>query len=447
MKALIYKYLLLVIIGGAIGLSGCNKFLDELPDNRTEVDSELKIKKLLVSAYPTSSYLVPFELSSDNVDDYGPLNPYGGRFLEQIFRWERITETGTDSPTIFWQACYSAIANANEALEAIEAMGNPASLNPQRGEALAARAYAHFLLVNMFCQHYAKQYAATDLGIPYITKPETELVVTYERKSVKDVYEAIRRDLEEALPLIDDTSYGTTTSFHMNVATANAFAARVALYMEEWEDAVRYANKAIGVNPRALMRDNIGIAANAVSSVSALAVFYNSSNEKSNLLLQTAYSNQGLYFGASYTGSRFSHGNLIAREQTFFANGPFGSYSNTGYRPRVFVYTGTNLDKTLVPRVSYMFEYTDPVAGIGYRWAVYAPFTTEETMLVRAEALIHLKRYEEAIVDMKRWVDNSVVDPPATFNMDSVNAWAGRTKYYTALKSTPKKETQSGVLD
>lgn len=439
MKTLKVKYIAIILAWVGMGVSGCNKYLDILPDNRTELDSEMKVKKILSAAYPTFSYLAPFEFSSDNVDDYGLANPYGGRFLEQIFRWERITETDNDSPTSFWQGCYQAIANANLALETIEEMGNPVSLNPQRGEALAARAYAHFQLVNMFSQHYSKRYAATDLGIPYVTKTETQLVVQYERNSVQEVYEFIRRDIEEALPLIDDTSYGTTPSFHMNVAAANAFAARVALYMEEWEDAVRYANRAIGINPQSILRDNIGIAANAVSSVNALAVFYNSSNEKANLLIQTANSNQGIYFGPYYTASRFSHGSLIASEETFFANGPFGRMRNSDYRPRVFVYTGTNLDKTLVSRVSFMFEYTDPVAGIGYRWAVYAPFTTEETMLVRAEALIHLKRYEEAIVDMKRWVDNSLTLPPTTFTVESVNQWATRTPYYTAVKSTPKK--------
>jgi len=61
-------------------------------------------------------------------------------------------------------------------------------------------------------------------------------------------------------------------------------------------------------------------------------------------------------------------------------------------------------------------------------------------MLVRAEALIHLKRYNEAVVDMKRWVDNTLVTPPATFTVESINTWANGLEYFTPQMPTPKKK-------
>lgn len=422
------------------GLSSCDKYLDVMPDNRAELNNETKIDKLLVSAYPEQAYLSSAEFSSDNVDDYGASNPNNERLIEQLFRWTDVTEVGTDSPKDLWEACYSAISSANQALAAIEEMGNPSTLNAQRGEALAARAYNHFILVNVFAQHYTKEHAATDLGITYMLAPETELNPKYERNTVAEVYSYIGEDLATAIPLIDDSSYGATPKFHMNHAAANALAARVALYMQKWEDAVRYATAAVGTNPSSMLRDNVKLSANAVNGVTDLAVFYNSSAEAANLFLQTAYSNQGLFFGAYYVGSRFSHGNYIASTETILSDAPWGSRSSTGYIPRAFVYSGTNLDKVLMARVSYMFEYTDPVAGIGYRRGVYAPFTTEETMLVRAEALIHLKRYNEAVVDMKRWVNNTLTAPPANFTVESINNWAESLAYFTPKMPTPKKK-------
>lgn len=440
------KLFIAVALVCGLSLSSCNKFLDEMPDNRAKLDTEEKIDKILVSAYPASAYLVSAEFSSDNIDDYGINNPYNERDLEQLFRWNDVTEDTNDSPKQVWEACYKAIGSANAALEAIEEMGNPASLTAQRGEALAARAYAHFILVNLFAQHYHKDYAATDLGVTYMLDPEDGLDPKYERNTVQEVYDYMMRDLEEGLPLIDDASYGSTPKYHMNSRAANALAARIALYMQDWEKAVSYATAAIGANPSPLLRDNDEISNNSIGGVTDGAIYYNRSSIKANLMLATAATNHGLYFGAYYTGARFAHGALISNTETMLAEAPYGQRAANGYKPRVFVYAGTNLDKHLLPRVSYQFEYTDVVAGIGYRRGAYAPFTTEETMLVRAEALIHLKRYEEAAVDMRRWVNNTLVSPPATFTVESINEWADGLDYYKPDEPTPKKRMDPQMI-
>ena len=59
----------------AFALTSCNEWLDVMPDNRAEVDTEEKVEKLLVSAYPENPYIVMAELSSDNVDDFGEDSP------------------------------------------------------------------------------------------------------------------------------------------------------------------------------------------------------------------------------------------------------------------------------------------------------------------------------------------------------------------------------------
>ena len=51
MKKINKKYITIALICG-VSLSSCNKFLDEMPDNRAKLDNEAKIDKLLVSAYP-----------------------------------------------------------------------------------------------------------------------------------------------------------------------------------------------------------------------------------------------------------------------------------------------------------------------------------------------------------------------------------------------------------
>ena len=102
--------------------------------HRTTADQ--KIAKLLVSAYPDVSPNELFELYSDNSDDSGPTYGYYQLSEKECYNWEDTKEEYQDTPNSLWGGYYGAISAANMALKAIEEKGNPASLNPQRGEAL-----------------------------------------------------------------------------------------------------------------------------------------------------------------------------------------------------------------------------------------------------------------------------------------------------------------------
>ena len=86
---------LLYIAGAVLSmavLAGCNDFLDKMPDNRTEVDSQDKVASILGSAYSKTDFQLLTEYMSDNVDDYGESNPYYDKFIEQVYKWENVTE-------------------------------------------------------------------------------------------------------------------------------------------------------------------------------------------------------------------------------------------------------------------------------------------------------------------------------------------------------------------
>ena len=62
------KYIIMASVAAlAIGLSSCSNFLDEPPDNRTELN-ENNVGKILLSAYPTTAICEMGEMSSDNTD-------------------------------------------------------------------------------------------------------------------------------------------------------------------------------------------------------------------------------------------------------------------------------------------------------------------------------------------------------------------------------------------
>ena len=124
---------------------------------------------------------------------------------------------------------------------------SPESTNASKGEALVARAYAHFSLVNLFCKPYNPTTSASDLGIPYMLASETELDGRYSRGTVAQVYAQIDADLTAGLPLINDSNY-EMPKYHFNKKAAYAFAARFYLYYQQWQKALDAANVVLTTN-------------------------------------------------------------------------------------------------------------------------------------------------------------------------------------------------------
>ena len=117
------KYISCYVAAFCAGLlsTACNDFLDEVPDNRTVIDTPEAVSELLVSAYPDANCVFFTESMSDNVTDRGnTLDPYvqpeWNRANRQAFYWEDIDMTYQDSPNYFWMASYQAIAAASSDL-------------------------------------------------------------------------------------------------------------------------------------------------------------------------------------------------------------------------------------------------------------------------------------------------------------------------------------------
>ena len=108
------------------------------------------------------------EYMSDNVDEYK--NHFSSTMLDEMYRWKDATQVNNDTPDKFWATYYASIANANQALKAIDELGGPTTelLKQCKGEALICRAYAHFMLVNIFCMNYGMPNSNTDPGVYYM---------------------------------------------------------------------------------------------------------------------------------------------------------------------------------------------------------------------------------------------------------------------------------------
>ena len=387
-----------------LALASCDSYLDELPDNRTEITNEAKVTSLLTSAYLNNDPLLVAEFSSDNIDSYGLSNPNTNRFVDQVYNWLDVTELDNQDPLHFWEDCYVRIATANLALEAIEDMGGATTqtLRQARGEALLCRAYAHFMLVNLFAQAYNRQTSDTDLGVVYMTHSAETLDENPNRATVAENYAQIDHDLQEALPLV--SSDYAVPKYHFNQRAAYAFAARFYLYYEQWDKAIDYATRCLGSAPAAQLRD-WAYMATMTQDYDAITQHYIDASLNCNLLLLTSYSYMGLVFGPYRYLSRYSHGKYLAEHEDGEAENIWGS---APLYQEMATYSATNLDKTIFWKLPYMFEYYDAVSGTGWTRTVYPAFTTDECLLNRAEAYVMTGQHDLAAHDLTLWMQNFV---------------------------------------
>jgi tetratricopeptide (TPR) repeat protein len=378
-----------------------------MPDNRADINSTDKVTQLLTTAYASHNSIVMAEMASDNAMDNGSLFTYDDRMQEESYLWQPITTEGNDSPKPFWDACYGAVATANQALAAIDNMGNPSELQGQRGEALLCRSWAMFQLANIFCLAYNPETANTDLGLPFPLAPETELNPKYVRGTMAELYSKIEKDLEEGLPLIDDNIY-SVPKYHFNRAAAYAFAARFYLYYQKWDKVIECANQALGSAPDQLMRNWAYIAGEMASNFEARCNQYVNASEGTNLLIETAYSSMVYWIGPYNLGRRYGHNNTnIAQTET---------YRTTGVRSGIWGAhaTSTGLwmghscwgysEKLSISKYYGYFEYTDKVNGIGYRRNAIVRLCGDEVVLCRAEAYAMKGDYANALADINFWL-------------------------------------------
>jgi hypothetical protein len=234
---------------------GCSDLLDESPDERLEVNSLEKVSATLIGSYQNARGYRFTHFCTDNVTltqnvfDNDPI-------IEDLYSWSRNirNQTHQDSPSAFWIASYGSIANVNLALESLDKLAINSDMQAQadalKGEALVMRSYCHFMLVNLFAQHYDQTTASSDLGVPYVTEVEDKLIVDYDRGSVEDVYKKAEKDLLEGIALLEkDSKEVNKNKYRFTYPSVYLYASRFYNYRNRDEEDVKqtlaYAAKAL----------------------------------------------------------------------------------------------------------------------------------------------------------------------------------------------------------
>jgi starch-binding outer membrane protein, SusD/RagB family len=387
---------------GALTLAfGCKDYLEQPVDMRTQLNTVEKVSELLATAYPQADYATFTEAMSDLAADKGNVpGAIVDERNENPYFFQDVQNKAQGSPDNYWNACYNAIAAANHALDAIEKAPNPNDYRAQKGEALVARAYSHFMLVTLFAKVYDPATAASDPGIPYVTSPERVVMGQYDRKTVAYVYEQIEKDLLEGLPLINNAAY-RVPKYHFNTAAAQAFATRFYLFKQDFQKAVAHANLVFpGGNIRPNLRPWVSVYSNLTAN-EGLAI-YTQATENANLLLVETSS----LWARNYARYRYGMATPVVNQY-------FRSPNVTGAR-WVFPLYSQGDDHWLILKFREHFVRSGANANIGFPYTIFPLLTAEEVLFNRAEANLQLGNLAAARDDLNTYASVRIANYNAT---------------------------------
>ncbi|MBC9909489.1 RagB/SusD family nutrient uptake outer membrane protein [Chitinophaga varians] len=244
---------LLVIIIVALGMTSCKKFLQEYSQTDITPKSTRDFGNLLFTeGYPGRNiFLQPWMCYLD--DD---VQCYSGPVMQDprppaaagIFQWQTnfdrlMAAEGYGYKTNTWGEYYRLLLGVNVTLGGVDnSVGSQEEKDILKGQAYTLRAFYHFMLVNIYAKPYNDSTTTPDKspGIPIrITADLSDVFLA--RNTVKEVYEQITQDLEQATRLLDKYKKSVET-YHISHVAAHLLASRVYLYMENWEKCIAHAD-------------------------------------------------------------------------------------------------------------------------------------------------------------------------------------------------------------
>ncbi|GGF05734.1 Starch-binding associating with outer membrane [Chishuiella changwenlii] len=192
-----------------------------------------------------------------------------------------------------YKACYAAIQTANMGIYFSEKTAQTNVLPHQIGEIKYLRANSYFLLV--------QTYGDVSLIKDYIQ--DTQL--SFSRNSAEEVYQFIIKDLEEALPLLDNNVYAGK----VNARAVKNLLAQVYLTRgyetygtnDDFRLAAQYADEAIAGQPLSLTYERFWTPENEINAEVIFSVQYSVASSATSPL--TLGHPQGSYFGPYHGGS------------------------------------------------------------------------------------------------------------------------------------------------
>lgn len=260
------RYILSVLTIGCITFSSCN--LDTSPnsdiitgDQKKEIAGTLPERLTadingMFSSLGKQAYLFGFTATgaAQRDDDFGypvlclsqDLNGPDMVGDDSNYNWFSVSSEYSDrsdtyaNPYMRYALPYYQIRLANDILESIPEDTDNTQLLVYKGQAKAVRAFDYLSLAPYFQFRYKGNEDKPCVPIVYENMTNA---ANNPRATVREVYEFIMNDLNEAITLLE--GYNRTSKAEIDQRVAYGLRARANLYMENWADAAADADKAL----------------------------------------------------------------------------------------------------------------------------------------------------------------------------------------------------------
>ena len=255
------KYLIYTIT--LTGLTACGDFLE--PKSQSQYipkDANALQEMLIGEAYPQqkdTKFLNYQEILADDVEqnqvegyEFPENDKADMEIFEILYSWQpnmfEIREKLGQQTVNTWENLYEYILGANATLDYIdEVSGTEIEKNYIKAQSYALRAFYYYMLVNQYGLPY--NYNKESLGVPLKldSKMRDDDNILMRRNTVEEVYRQIVTDLNEAerLFLTLSATQQYEPNYLVSLPMVQLLKSRVALYMENWEEAKTYAEKVI----------------------------------------------------------------------------------------------------------------------------------------------------------------------------------------------------------
>lgn len=217
------------------------------------------------------------------------VQPCFGYFAWQLEVGMNYTGTSNVGDNVMWSDLYRRINIVNVILDEIvdlphETEEDDATYWRVQGEAHFLRGYFYFLLANLYGNMYTDATCATDLCVPLkltaYVEHDPDKDTQFQRATVKEVYDQIIFDLKKADEyLTKSPQVYEHMLYRASKEAADLMLSRVYLYMQNWEEAEKWADEVIGSRNVSLARlSSLGKGKKFLTEESTEIIFSQGSN-------------------------------------------------------------------------------------------------------------------------------------------------------------------------
>lgn len=148
-------------------------------------------------------------------------------------------------PYSSWNFYYTLITNVNSIIASKDQIaGEESKINSLIGQAYALRAFSYFNLARFYQQTYVGNEELP--GVPIYTEPTTIETKGKGRGKLKDVYNLINTDIDQAIQLLNPEKAAPRAHIsNLDYYSANGLKARIMLEQQRYQEAFDAANEAL----------------------------------------------------------------------------------------------------------------------------------------------------------------------------------------------------------